>query len=79
MVTDIVDHEWAQSIYFLDPNGISLEYCCLTRDIGTEDDVTLQIRVERSVEAMRQRWDRLREAGAASLAGARGANPEAQG
>jgi catechol 2,3-dioxygenase-like lactoylglutathione lyase family enzyme len=26
-VTDIVDHEWAQSIYFHDPNGISLEYC----------------------------------------------------
>ena len=27
-VTDIVDHQWAQSIYFTDPNGISLEYCC---------------------------------------------------
>jgi catechol-2,3-dioxygenase len=66
VVTDIVDHEWAQSIYFHDPNGISLEYCCLTRDIGTEDDVTLQVRVERSAEAMRQRWDRLREASAAA-------------
>jgi catechol 2,3-dioxygenase-like lactoylglutathione lyase family enzyme len=66
-VTDIVDHEWAQSIYFLDPNGISLEYCCLTRDVGTEDDVTMQVRVERSVQAMRQRWDRLREAGACLL------------
>jgi catechol 2,3-dioxygenase-like lactoylglutathione lyase family enzyme len=64
-VTDIVDHEWAQSIYFHDPNGISLEYCCLTRDVGTEDDVTMQVRVERSIEAMRGRWDRLREAGAA--------------
>ena len=52
-VTDIVDHEWAQSIYFHDPNGISLEYCCLTRDVGTEDDVTMQVRVERSIEAMR--------------------------
>ena len=51
-VTDIVDHERAQSIYFVDPNGISLEYCCLTRDIGTEDDVTMQVRVERSVQAM---------------------------
>jgi hypothetical protein len=65
-VTDIVDHEWAQSIYFLDPNGISLEYCCLTRDVGTEDDVTMQVRVERSVQAMRQRWERLREASAAA-------------
>ena len=51
-VTDIVDHEWAQSIYFLDPNGISLEFCYLTRDIGTEDDVTMQQRFEMSVE----RW-----------------------
>jgi catechol 2,3-dioxygenase-like lactoylglutathione lyase family enzyme len=65
-VTDIVDHEWAQSIYFHDPNGISLEYCCLTRDVGTEDDVTMQVRVERSIEAMRGRWDRLREAGVAA-------------
>ena len=65
-VTDIVDHEWAQSIYFHDPNGISLEYCCLTRDVGNEDDVTMQVRVERSIEAMRGRWDRLREAGVAA-------------
>ena len=27
--TDIVDHGSAQSIYFKDPNGISLEYCCV--------------------------------------------------
>ena len=27
--TAIVDHGWAQSIYFKDPNGLSLEYCCL--------------------------------------------------
>jgi hypothetical protein len=65
-VTDIVNHEWAQSIYFVDPNGISLEYCCLTRDVGTEDDVTMQVRVERSVQAMRQRWERLHEASAAA-------------
>ena len=52
MVTDVVDHEWAQSIYFLDPNGISLEFCFLTRDIGTEDDVIMQQRFEMSVE----RW-----------------------
>jgi catechol 2,3-dioxygenase-like lactoylglutathione lyase family enzyme len=65
-VTDIVDHEWAQSIYFTDPNGISLEYCCLTRDIGTADDVTMQVRFERSEQAMRQRWERLQEASAAA-------------
>jgi catechol 2,3-dioxygenase-like lactoylglutathione lyase family enzyme len=58
-VTDIVDHEWAKSIYFKDPNGISLEYCCLTREVGTEDDVNMQIRFERSNHGMRERWDRL--------------------
>lgn len=51
-VTDLVDHGWAQSIYFLDPNGISLEFCYLTRDIGTEDDVDMQQRFEMSIE----RW-----------------------
>ena len=42
-VTDVVDHGWAKSIYFKDPNGISLEYCCLMRDF-TEDDATMQER-----------------------------------
>ena len=28
-VTEIVDHQWAQSVYFKDPNGLSLEYCCV--------------------------------------------------
>ena len=59
LVTDIVDHEWAKSIYFKDPNGISLEYCCLARDVGTADDVTMQIRVERTAAEMRQRWEQL--------------------
>jgi catechol 2,3-dioxygenase-like lactoylglutathione lyase family enzyme len=27
--TDIVNHGWARSIYFKDPNGLSLEYCCV--------------------------------------------------
>ena len=49
-VTDVVDHEWAKSIYFKDPNGISLEFCCLTRDVGNEDDVTMQERAEVSIE-----------------------------
>ncbi len=26
-VSDIVDHNWAKSIYFKDPNGMQLEYC----------------------------------------------------
>jgi catechol 2,3-dioxygenase-like lactoylglutathione lyase family enzyme len=38
-VTDIRDHGWAQSIYFKDPNGLSLEYACLTRNL-TADDAT---------------------------------------
>ena len=49
-VTDVVDHEWAKSIYLKDPNGISLEFCCLTRDVGNEDDVTMQERAELSIE-----------------------------
>ena len=27
--TEIVDHGWARSIYFKDPNGLSLEYSCM--------------------------------------------------
>jgi catechol 2,3-dioxygenase-like lactoylglutathione lyase family enzyme len=41
--TDIVDHGWAQSVYFKDPNGLSLEYCCMVRDL-TEDDARMQER-----------------------------------
>lgn len=29
-----VDHGWCLSIYFRDPNGLQLEYCCLTADLG---------------------------------------------
>ena len=50
-VTDIVDHNWAKSIYFKDPNGISLEYCCLVRDF-VEDDASMQDRFEISVKAL---------------------------
>jgi catechol 2,3-dioxygenase-like lactoylglutathione lyase family enzyme len=42
-VTDIADHGWAQSIYFRDPNGLTLEYSCVTRDL-TEDDATMRER-----------------------------------
>ena len=47
-VTDIVDHEWAQSIYFKDPNGVQLEYCCLTRNLNA-DDARMRTRLEMSV------------------------------
>jgi catechol 2,3-dioxygenase-like lactoylglutathione lyase family enzyme len=42
-VTDIVDHGWARSIYFKDPNGLQLEYCCAVRNL-TEDDAVMQER-----------------------------------
>ena len=35
-VTEVVDHRWCKSIYFKDPNGIQLEYCCLTAELGEE-------------------------------------------
>jgi catechol 2,3-dioxygenase-like lactoylglutathione lyase family enzyme len=35
-VTDVVDHRWCKSIYFDDPNGLQLEYCCLTAELGEE-------------------------------------------
>ena len=42
-VTNIVDHGWSRSIYFKDPNGLSLEYCCMVRSL-TEDDARRQER-----------------------------------
>ena len=42
-VTDVVDHGSAKSIYFKDPNGLSLEYCCFVRNL-TKDDATMQER-----------------------------------
>ncbi len=50
-VTDVVDHGWARSIYFKDPNGMSLEYCCLARNFS-EDDATMQERFELSIQAL---------------------------
>ena len=37
--TDIVDHGWARSIYFKDPNGLSLEYCCVVGDRLRNDTI----------------------------------------
>jgi catechol 2,3-dioxygenase-like lactoylglutathione lyase family enzyme len=50
-VTDIVNHNWAKSIYFKDPNGLQLEYCCLVREF-TRDDATMQVRFELPVGAL---------------------------
>lgn len=36
-VTEVSDHGWSSSIYFRDPNGVTLEYCCVTRDLREED------------------------------------------
>ena len=30
---------WIRSIYFMDPDGIMLEFACWTREIGQEGDV----------------------------------------
>ena len=50
-VTDVVDHGWAKSIYFKDPNGVSLEYCCMVRNF-TEDDASMRERFEVSIKAL---------------------------
>jgi len=50
-VTDIVDHGWAKSIYFKDPNGVQLEYCCYTRTLNA-DDALMQPRFEMSVRRL---------------------------
>jgi catechol 2,3-dioxygenase-like lactoylglutathione lyase family enzyme len=50
-VTEVVDHNWAKSIYFKDPNGVSLEYCCLMREF-IEDDAKMQDRFEVSIQAL---------------------------
>jgi catechol 2,3-dioxygenase-like lactoylglutathione lyase family enzyme len=50
-VSGIVDHNWAKSIYFKDPNGISLEYCCLTREFN-DDDARMQDRFRISIKAL---------------------------
>src|SRR6267378_9958 len=50
-VTDVVDHDWAKSIYFKDPNGLQLEFCCFTRNLN-DDDARLQLRNEVSIRRM---------------------------
>jgi catechol 2,3-dioxygenase-like lactoylglutathione lyase family enzyme len=50
-VTDVVDHDWAKSIYFKDPNGLQLEFCCFTRNLNA-DDARMQHRAEISVRRL---------------------------
>lgn len=50
-VSEVVDHDWAKSIYFKDPNGIQLEYCCFTRNLNA-DDARMQDRAEISVRRL---------------------------
>jgi catechol 2,3-dioxygenase-like lactoylglutathione lyase family enzyme len=50
-VTDVVDHDWAKSIYFKDPNGLQLEFCSFTRNLNA-DDARLQDRAEISVRRL---------------------------
>ena len=47
-VTEVVDHDWAKSIYFKDPNGLQLEFCCYTRNLNA-DDARMQDRFTMSV------------------------------
>ena len=50
-VTEVVDHDWAKSIYFKDPNGLQLEYCCFTRNLNA-DDARMQERAEISIRRL---------------------------
>ena len=50
-VTEVVDHDWAKSIYFKDPNGLQLEFCCFTRNLD-DDDARMQDRFEISTRRL---------------------------
>ena len=47
----MVDHDWARSIYFKDPNGLQLEYCYFTRNLNA-NDARMQDRFEMSVRRL---------------------------
>jgi len=50
-VTEIVDHDWANSIYFKDPNGMQLEFCTYTRNLRDED-AQMRVRFDASIKSM---------------------------
>jgi hypothetical protein len=47
-VTNVIDHDWAKSLYFKNPNGIRLEYCYFTRNLNA-DAARMQERPEISI------------------------------
>jgi catechol 2,3-dioxygenase-like lactoylglutathione lyase family enzyme len=50
-VTEVVDHDWAKSIYFKDPNGLQLEFCCFTRNLNA-NDARMQPRFEATLRRL---------------------------
>src|SRR5262249_27558982 len=48
---DVVGHDRAKTIYFKDPNGLQLEFCCFTRNLNA-DDARMQDRFEMSVRRL---------------------------
>jgi catechol 2,3-dioxygenase-like lactoylglutathione lyase family enzyme len=50
-VSPVVDHDWAKSIYFKDPNGIQLEFCTYTRSFNAEDAI-MKARFEASLKGL---------------------------
>ena len=50
-VSEVVDHDWAKSIYFKDPNGMQMEFCCFTREFSAQDAVMTE-RFEASIKAL---------------------------
>src|SRR5437899_12940816 len=44
-VTEIIDHGWAESIYFRASDGLELDFCVSTRSL-TEDDKLLKLRYQ---------------------------------
>jgi catechol 2,3-dioxygenase-like lactoylglutathione lyase family enzyme len=70
-VTDVVDHDWAKSIYFKDPNGLQLEFCAFTRNLN-DNDARMQDRFEMSVRRLGLEDADVLAASAKTPAGARG-------
>ena len=67
VVTDIVDHGWAQSIYFKDPNGLSLEYCCMVRHLT--EDAMMQERFHDPARRARARRHAQRQSARCAISG----------
>jgi catechol 2,3-dioxygenase-like lactoylglutathione lyase family enzyme len=55
-VSPVVDHDWAKSIYFKDPNGIQLEFCTLTRSFTAEDAI-MKVRFAASLKGLNMEDD----------------------